>query len=200
MTVTLVNNRRDKTREFDTWEEAQEQKDDLVSLGASPEDFEIVKNGDGSDADERATETVEPESDTTEVELVNPDESAGETREMEYVEPIPNLPDWMVETVDHGGLDLSKDGCQVIANGLDFQVTADPDVKSHETDFEYACYTAKVVRPDGREFTAVGDCHINESGKSKVDLNRMAETRAKKRAVKWATAGGIEPFVGGPDE
>jgi len=110
--------------------------------------------------------------------------------------PQDHLPSWMLTEITHGngesGIDLNKDGTQVVAGALELEVNGEHTVTAHETDFEYSRYKAVVTRPDGREFTAIGDCHIDEQGKNKWDLDRQSETRAKKRAVKWCTAGGIE--------
>lgn len=40
----------------------------------------------------------------------------------------------------------------------------------------------------------MGVAHIDEDGRQPHDLDPVAETRAKKRAVKWATGGGVSPF------
>jgi len=214
----LVNTESETSKEFSTWQDAQERLNTVVNEfpELQPDDLRIepvysgggsdaTRNGDSEEPVERAeappvdeppqqpTERVEDGADASATEIVAEESASGIEW---YNDPIPNLPGWMKEEVkEHGDMDLNKDGCQVIANALGFEVSAHPDVKAHETDFEYACYTATVERPDGRVFNAVGDCHIEEAHKSKKDLNRMAETRAKKRSVKWATAGGIEPFV-----
>jgi len=215
----LVNTQSDTSKDgFETWQDAHDELETVVKSfpELQPDDLQIeavhsdgesdaTQNGDSEDSDDtveappqeeppqQPTEPVENEPESNTTEIVTEESASGIER---YDDPIPNLPGWMKEEVkEHGGMDLNKDGCQVIANALGFAVSAEPDVKAHETDFEYACYTATVERPDGRTFNAVGDCHIEEAHKSKKDLNRMAETRAKKRSVKWSTAGGIEPFI-----
>jgi len=108
------------------------------------------------------------------------------------------LPSWMLTEIDHGGqtsVDLNKRGTQVVSKALDVVPNAECVVEAHETDFEYAKYKATVERPNGDTYTAVGDAHIDESGNEKWDLERLAETRAKKRAVKWATGGGLEAIA-----
>jgi hypothetical protein len=104
-----------------------------------------------------------------------------------------------VAQVDHSNgsnWTLNKDGTQFVASELDLEVESNCVVEAHETDFEYAKHEATATTPDGKTFNAVGDCHIDEEGKDPVDLERMAETRAKKRAVKWASAGGIDAIRG----
>jgi hypothetical protein len=109
----------------------------------------------------------------------------------------------MTTTVDHGddeSVDLNKRGTQVIANSLNYNVDAECEVEAIETDFEYCRYRATVTTPDGDEYTAVGDAHIKEPGNNRDDLERLAETRAKKRAVKWSAGAGLQPFMEDMDE
>lgn len=113
------------------------------------------------------------------------------------VDKDPNnwLPGWMLTEIQHGGqtsVDLNKRGTQVVRSALNLEVNAEEEITGYETDFEYARYRATVKTPDGQTFNAVGDAHIDESGNEKWDLDRLAETRAKKRAVKWSTGGGLE--------
>jgi len=83
-----------------------------------------------------------------------------------------------VTEIDHGSntsLDLNKDGTQLVANILDLEVHSECEVAAYDTDFEYCRYRAVAITPDEKEFEAVGDAHIDESGKSKWDLERLAE-------------------------
>lgn len=118
-------------------------------------------------------------------------------------DPLVTLPDWMKSEIDHGretSVDLNKRGTQVIANALNLVVKAVPEISAEETEYEYCRYRATVETPDGHIFNAVGDAHIDESGKNKWDLERLAETRAKKRCIKWSTGGGIQAFVDQPQD
>jgi hypothetical protein len=165
-----------------------------------------------TDAQEQRDRAPQPNS---RLEIVPPGETDGgevEVVEAEPVEPDGNADgssptdmspiDWFggkdsafVTKVTHrngSSWELNKDGTQFIVSELDFDMDRECLVEAHETDFEYAKYEATVTTPDGKSFTAVGDCHIEEDGKEAKDLERMAETRAKKRAVKWASAGGID--------
>jgi len=117
-------------------------------------------------------------------------------------DPLATVPDWMKTEIQHrngSSVDLNKRGTQVIARALDLVVTAECEVSAYESDFEYARYRASVRTPEGNLYNAVGDAHIKEQGNNREDLERLAETRAKKRCVKWVTGGGIEALVGGDE-
>ena len=158
------------------------------------DDVTILKDGEPIDAPEPKPAEVEPVVEEGTVDV--PDVNAGRRPSFALEDPEANLPGWMLSEITHGngetGIDLNKNGTQVVAGALGFEVTAECEVSAENTDYEYCRYRATVTRPDGRTFNAVGDCHIDEQGKSKWDLERQAETRAKKRAVKWAAAGGVE--------
>lgn len=161
---------------------------ELVKVVEDGENETLASNWDDGPEPETSVEVVD-ENQEVESQSVNSNVTALE-------DPEANLPSWMLSEIQHGngdtGIDLNKDGTQVVAGALGLEVNAECEVSAAETDYEYCRYRATVVRPDGRTFNAVGDCHIDESGKSKWDLERQAETRAKKRAVKWTSAGGIE--------
>jgi len=161
------------------------------------DDVTILK--DGEPIDQPAPDPVDVEPVDAEPEQDIQAVNAGARPSFALEDPEANLPGWMLSEIQHGngetGIDLNKNGTQVVAGALGFEVQADCEVSAEGTDYEYCRYRATVTRPDGRTFNAVGDCHIDEQGKSKWDLERQAETRAKKRAVKWAAAGGIEALA-----
>jgi len=163
---------------------------------------EIVEDNATTESDKSPTDAevaMVEEQAKREATPVGPTETAVDSPEpapIDLNDPESHLPGWMLSEIQHGngdtGIDLNKDGTQVVSGALGLEVNAECEVSAQETDFEYARYRATVVKPDGRTYNAVGDCHIDESGKDKWDLERMAETRAKKRCVKWASSGGIE--------
>lgn len=209
----LIDTNRGTEKECESWEEAQEKKNDMVSLGAKPEDFEIEPISNGHAEPETETEMSDENGETPEfedrdepdaepVEVVDQPQ-AKDVSDLPVVtdrmqDPLRTLPEWMKTEIQHGNdtaVDLNKRGSQVISNALELVVSAECEISAQDTDFEYCRYRATVQTPDGEVYNAVGDAHINESNTSKWDLERLAETRAKKRAVKWATGGGIQAFV-----
>lgn len=200
----LRDSEGNESEPFEKREKAKEQKNTI------PKDLEIIEIEDNNP---KEAEPVEPEPGEGEkkAELAK----HRQDREMQHeanlarevVErvdaPDPNstLPHWMLTEIEHSNgdvsVDLNKRGTQVVANYLDLVVTAECEVSAKETDFEYCRYRATVETPNGDVFKAVGDAHINEQGKDEWDLERLAETRAKKRSVKWSSAGGIAAFEDG---
>jgi len=183
----------------------------MISLGADGQDIQIVPPDNASEAPESNDSREQVEQEPQQAEVLEVQETSAE-RDPAVIEqsdedvfeksPI----EWFggeenpeespfIDRINHrngSSLDLNKDGTQFVSNVLGFEVHAKCEVTAYETDYEYSRYRATCIRPDGREFNAVGDCHIEEQGKNKEDLERMAETRAKKRSVKWASAGGVE--------
>jgi len=204
----VIDESRDVDRSCDSEDEAQTIKNDMISLGADGQDIQIVppseidskpaESDDSGEVNEQEPQQAEvlevqeapTERDADEIQTASEDVFAKSPIEWFGGKESP-----FIDQINHrngSSLDLNKDGTQFVANVLGFEVSAECEVTAYESEFEYSRYRATCIRPDGREFNAVGDCHIEEQGKNKEDLERMAETRAKKRAVKWASAGGVE--------
>lgn len=173
--------------------------------GETPEESEEPEEPEESEAQEveyNESETKEPEGEESAPKVVEatPVSRGSVNASKRVYDPEGIMPEWMKTDIIHGngdkGIDLNKRGTQVVAESLNLEVTAECEVSATDTEFEYCRYRATVERPDGSTFNAVGDCHIDEKGKEKWDLERMAETRAKKRAVKWASGGGLALFRG----
>jgi hypothetical protein len=217
----LIDKENNREKRFESMEEAQEQAEDLRAMGADVDVKDISANGDGDveaeiidhsengheepDSEERTAEEGQESDDVQEAQPVPEEPVEPEVVDTggEMPDPLITVPDWMTTTVDHGddeSVDLNKRGTQVIANSLNYNVDAECEVEAIETDFEYCRYRATVTTPDGDEYTAVGDAHIKEPGNNRDDLERLAETRAKKRAVKWSAGAGLQPFMEDMDE
>jgi hypothetical protein len=95
----------------------------------------------------------------------------------------------MITTVE-GKPSLNKRGVSVLAYHFDISVVERTTVAyPHETDYETAVVEMMVENTDGRKFAGIGEAHVDETPKHQ--LLRMAETRAYKRAVIFATGTGI---------
>jgi len=139
-------------------------------------------------ADEDANPTPEPVEDVPET-----TESMGDGLEELGQElgtdPLDVLPNYMITTVD-GKPSLNKRGVSVLAYHYGITVTdKDTVAYPHETEFETAVVEMTVESEDGRVFVGAGEAHVDETPKHQ--LLRMAETRAYKRAVIFATGTGI---------
>jgi len=190
MTFKLIDNHRDNTREFETRSAAEEQKDDLLSLGANPDDLRI----------ERADDTPDAEPDGGEVQPTTPDV---ETPNAEPVTPGGGLPDnppvdedplsWVpghfVDEIQ-GVPTINRKGYAVIASQYGISVEADAVKLPHETDWEYAAFQATAETSDGETYSGFGSAHVDRDDDKHL-LAELAETRAMKRAVAWASGVGM---------
>jgi len=137
--------------------------------------------------------------------VVDVDDEPAPTQTGQYPDPLTEYrtrtdSDWMVSRIDRGPTDeityhLNKRGCQLIAHHEDLQVEGEAITRGSETDFEYAEYRAWIEDNGKRTNVAIGVCSIDEDGTEKWDIDMKAETRAKKRAVKWATGGGASMLM-----
>lgn len=107
-------------------------------------------------------------------------------------DPLSVLPGYMITLVD-GKPSLNKRGVSVLAYHYDIDVIErDVVAYPHDHEFETAVVEIMVEGGDGRTFSGVGEAHVDETPKHQ--LLRMAETRAYKRAVIFATGTGIVSY------
>lgn len=188
MTVTLIDHNRDNENEYETRAEAQEQRDELISLGANPEDLEIVATT-GADSSAKAdggtTEATPVESEAITADQV-PDEPPAIDQD-----PVSWLPEHFVDDIQ-GVPTVNRKGYAVIASKYDVSVTAEPVTLPSDSDFEYAEFKAVAVTDDGKEYSGFGSAHVDrQDGDDPHLLAELAETRAMKRATAWATGVGM---------
>lgn len=197
MTFIVKDTSRETERECSSRAEAEETKNDMISLGAKPENIEIVAPEKASDG---GTEEIEAEivehTEESETQPVQEAELEQETEDalnklgdsIEY-DPLDVLPGYMITTVE-GKPTLNKRGVSVLAYHYDISVIEhDVVAYPHETEYESAMVKIIVEGSDGRTFVGSGEANVDET--SKHQLLRMAETRAYKRAVIFATGTGI---------
>ena len=198
MTWVIKNTNTGKEREVESRAEAEETRDNLISIGASPDQLEIVppKASDGG-TESKQPEVVEdtqpapepPENETVAVQEQPGTEALDELGESLDTDPLSILPPYMITHVD-GQPSLNKRGVSVLAYHYGVSVTDRETVAyPHETDYTSAIVEITVENEDGRVFVGSGEAHSDETPKHQ--LLRMAETRAYKRAVIFATGTGI---------
>jgi len=205
MTVKIKTDTNE--REFDEKnDDFHDMKELLEQQGV---DYEVIENGEGD-----SVGTVQPaskiEDGAVPPEMASEDEKVvGVAKEQGSPEPpvsaseeLPQEPsvsedpvDWLPDHfIDHiqGVPTVNRKGYAVIASKYNVSVTAEPVVRASETDHEFAEFKAIAVTKDGVEYSGFGSAHVNrDNGDSAYLLNELAETRAMKRAVSWATGIGL---------
>jgi hypothetical protein len=176
-------------RTFDTRADAEDARADLLALGATPEDMEIVPptETDGSGAVE--PEVVDDEqADAQPVET--PDDNTPDTLGERSVadDPIAWMPGEFVDQID-GTEAINRKGFEVLAHFYDVSVTADLQTAPEQTDHEFCRVKATAETADGRTVQAFGSAHVDR-GDDPWLLVEMAGTRARKRAISVATGAG----------
>ena len=190
---------RGNERPVESRAKAEEVKKELEELGATVEivspskadgGVEVVEHG----ADESHTEENEPEpAPAQSVEEQAADKPLGdalaEIGDSIESDPLDVLPGYMITHVE-GKPSLNKRGVSVLAYHYDVDVLEREVVAyPHEHDYQTAVVEIMVKNGDGRQFSGIGEAHVDETPKHQ--LLRMAETRAYKRAVIFATGTGI---------
>lgn len=109
-------------------------------------------------------------------------------------DPVDWLPDGFVDNV-HGTQAINRKGYAVLARNNNISVVADPVVRASETDFQTAEFQAIATTEDGCEYSGFGSAHVDRDTRGGGDdpylLNELAETRAIKRALAYATGVGM---------
>ena len=202
----LVNSAKDKEREFESVEDAEDQRQDLIGLGADPEDLEVVEvNENGTQSQEdtieqteqepRPTEPVDPEvqqrptqSDTgvVEAEPVEPEEPI-EKLSHDPITFLKSVNDEFVNYI-HGEPAISKKGFRFIQR--EFEISTESDVVEVVDDPLGCIVWAKAELPDGYSAEAHGEGWQFESDVDDNEFVRYADSRAKNRAISDLTSAG----------
>jgi hypothetical protein len=175
----------------DSKAEAEERIDDVAGLH-DPEDFEIVPPG-GAKTD-GGTETVEPEivdhSETPEVSETDALDELGESLE---TDPLSILPGHMVDHIQ-GQPAVNKRGYAMIAERYGIEVSAEIEHYPWDNDEGRCVARATAVTDDGRNYSGWATA-CAEDGDMDDQIVELAETRALKRAISWASGVGIVSYV-----
>jgi hypothetical protein len=182
----LMDEHSGKTRHFDSRAAAEEAKDDMADLMEGPLTIEKVTDG-GTEAEviEADASDAEPvEADTQAAEQLPDDPDISE-------DPVDWLPGHFIDRIQ-GVPTVNRKGYAVIASKYGVSVEAEPVTLPSETEFEYAEFRAVATTEDGKTYTGFGSAHIaRQDGDDPYLLGELAETRALKRAVSWATGVGM---------
>lgn len=196
--------------EFDT--EEPENTEMSVPDGGNSMDVEVVDHTEnGHEEDDIDAENDTDAMDTTDAQhtqeiddTVNAEQSdAMQIARNNLADPLDTLPGWMKSEVSYSdrgdsSTTINKRGCEVIANYLDLEPDFEVITSAEESDFEHCYYRCVMTAPDGKTYEGYGTARAdgNDQGEDagwKIEM--MAQTRAFKRAVKFATGDGIEAFV-----
>jgi hypothetical protein len=110
-------------------------------------------------------------------------------------DPLSVMPTHFVDRIQ-GTPVINRKGYAVLAEHYGIEVVAEPVTLPGATDFEYAEFRAVATTDDGTEYSGFGSAHVDrQDGDDPYLLAELAETRAMKRAVSWATGIGMTAKV-----
>jgi hypothetical protein len=183
---------RGNERECSSRAEAEETKENLIEIGATPEQLEIVPPDKASDG---GTEPKQPEVVETPTESQESTENAN-TAQYDLPESVPVdtdplvwMPDEFTDTIE-GTVAINRKGFEVICQHFGVAVTTEKQLSPFDTNHEYAEVKATAITQDGQEYTAYGTAR-SEGGDDVNNLLELADTRAYKRAASRATGVGM---------
>jgi len=176
MSWLVRDSEKGNEREFDSRSEAEDTKEDMEAMGI---DVEVIGT---NNEDAQTVEVVDDE--------------------LTAMDPQDRLVDrdWMLTTIEHGNGDTSEDlnkrGAQVIAEALGVYPDSELVEYAPEADPCYAVVKAWVTDPETDEtYSSHGEARSTEQNVGEHEVIRQAETRAKKRAVKWVSASGAKALL-----
>ncbi|AFH22775.1 hypothetical protein OSG_eHP34_00210 [environmental Halophage eHP-34] len=106
-------------------------------------------------------------------------------------DPLSVMPGHFVDTIQ-GTPTINRKGYAVLAEHYGISVVATAVTLPGETDHTYAEFRALATTEDGQEYSGFGSAHVDrQDGDDPHLLAELAETRAMKRAVAWATGVGM---------
>lgn len=199
MTWILKNTQSGNTKAFDARAKAEKAKQEQETLGANVVLEKQPKTDGGTVEPEPESEATEvnDESAVQEATPVETEENAVPVEEQTQIpdapavdeDPINWMPDHFTDVID-GVQVINRKGYAVLAEHYDISVIAEPVTIPSESDWEYAEFRATATTPDGEEYAGYGSAHVDR-GDDKTLLGELAETRACKRSISWATGVGM---------
>jgi hypothetical protein len=212
-TIFILENEEGEQRQFDSRAKAEKKKEELARFDIETELKQATT--DGGAATVEVADTEEDNEDITDDELDADEEVAAavntaneiaqsqqETQASTTVggNDLPNSPDvtedpvsWMPEhfiDVIEGVPSVNRKGYAVLAKHFDITVQSEPITYPGESDWQYAEFRATATTTEGDTYTGYGSAHVDR-GDDKGVLGELAETRACKRSISWATGVGM---------
>jgi len=182
----LHDDRRDNRRTFDTRADAEDARDDLIALGANPDDLEINAPGETDGGEAVAPEVV----DETASDEVDVNDVGAES----FVVDVKGVPREFILELG-GETHVRKAGYYKIAADQGLEWSAEAIQRSYEGDDDgRAVYEGVVRDPEtGQEWRNVGTAHLpgEDMDGAEYNLDELAATRACCRALSMATGVGL---------
>ena len=183
MAFEIIDHRRDNVKTAETEEEAEERRNNIIGLGANPEDIEI---------------RPKPSTDGGTMEVQEPPPKEGEPAQNPPKDDIDALVenpiDWLRSVnedyvnVVKGTPAISKRGFRFIQSK--FEISTQSELVEVVEDPLGVIVWAKAELPDGRSAEAHGEGWKSESSVDDNEFVRYADTRAKNRALADLTSSG----------
>jgi hypothetical protein len=177
----------DNKRTVDSRAEAEEKRHDLIALGAHSDEIEIIPPNATDDAQSESTpEVVE---DTEAPEPAPAADALDQLGESLGTDPLSILPGHMIDEIQ-GQPAVNKRGYCMIAERYGIEVTTDVVAFPWDNDDGRAVAKGTATTDDGKEYTAWATASA-EDDDMPDQLIELADTRAAKRSLAWASGVGI---------
>ena len=210
MSYTLIDHTQDKEKHFDDKKAAQDNKAFLVKEYGN--DVEIVENTDDTEAVD--AKIVDHSTDGGQV--VEPQTEPEPQQQEQDVAPTPEQMQSGVESIDKLGESLESDPLNILPSHMKdsiqgtpainkrgyamiaerYGIEASAEIVSYPWDNDEKRCVAKAVATtdDGKEYTGWATA-CKGDGDMPAQIIELAETRALKRSVSWASGVGVVSYV-----
>lgn len=192
--------------EFESRAEAEEKRDDLKQLatqmdGRDPDDVQLKtpSDEDGGETQETVAQTRTVTNDEGEpAEVIDSgtpeqtEQALEELGESLGTDPLDILPGHMVDLIK-GQPAVNKRGYAMIAERYGIETSAEIVELPWENDGGRCVAKAEAITEDGKEYSGWATA-CAEDGDMEDQLIELAETRALKRSVSWASGVGIVSY------
>ena len=214
---TVINHDWEQTvNDFETRSAAEDKRKAALSgFDISPDDLEVVQgdyedyaeyqnNHESDDVDPDvvdhtdtpkdpgtpAAKQAAPEPPAKNADVVEPGVREMQDKDISD-DPLSVMPTHFVDRIQ-GTPVINRKGYAVLAEHYGIEVVAEPVTLPGATDHTYAEFRAIATTEDGTEYSGFGSAHVDrQDGDDAHLLAELAETRAMKRAVAWATGVGM---------
>lgn len=181
---TLIDHTQDKKNHFDDKEKAENNRDLLKSEGHDVE-LQDQYSADGGTKPQPTETTVEKMGDA--VDAIDEIQDSGID-----TDPLTVLPGFMTDTIQ-GAEAVNKRGYAMIAHQYDIEVSVDMLQSPWDNEEGRVVCKAVATTDGGKDYAAYGTA-CEGDGDDASNLIELADTRAQKRAVQWASGFGIVSY------